>query len=263
MSREYIGAEREWMKGTVVALGGGGFSMSDSGLTSIDKYILELTGESRPKVCFIPTASGDASSYAHKFEAAFGGYAETSVLSLFCQQPWGYTDPRSLLDQDIVYVGGGSTANLLAIWRLHGLPEILEEAAGVGTVLAGISAGMNCWFESSSTDSFGPLAPLNDGLGFIPGSACPHYFGEPGRREKYLQWVGEGILGDGFAVDEYCALVMKDGIFDEAIAERPGHPAYRVIRQGHAGIEADLPVRLLGRPIAGSPSVSSPDGRAT
>lgn len=251
------------MRGTVVALGGGGFSMSDDGLTPIDEYILDLTGKSRPKVCFIPTASGDAPSYAQNFEAAFRGRAETCVLSLFCQQPWGYTDPQSLLEQDIVYVGGGSTANLLAVWRLHGLPDILKEAASRGTVLAGISAGMNCWFESSSTDSFGPLAPLHDGLGFIRGSACPHYFGEPGRRERYLEWVGQGILEEGYAVDEYCALVMTDGILDHVIAEEPGHPAYRVIREGNAGIEVDLPVRALASRPTSPRGLSSTGGQAT
>lgn len=219
--------------------------MSDDGLTPIDEHILSLAGTSRPKVCFVPTASGDAPTYAQKFEAAFDSRAEMSVLSLFCQQPWGYTDPLSLLDQDIVYVGGGSTANLLTVWRLHGLPEILEEAAARGTVLAGISAGMNCWFESSSTDSFGPLAPLNDGLGFIPGSACPHYLGEPDRREKYLKWVGEGSLHEGFAVDEFSALVMRDGALAEAITERPGRPVYRVVRDGRAGVEVKVPLRSL------------------
>lgn len=233
------------MRGTIIALGGGGFSMSEDGLTAIDHYILNLAVKPRPKVCFVPTASGDALSYSHKFEAAFSGHAETSVLSLFCQEPWGYTDPASLLDQDIVFVGGGSTANLLAIWRLHGLPEILEEAAGRGTILAGISAGMNCWFESSSTDSFGPLAPLADGLGFIPGSACPHYLGEPDRREKYLKWVGEGALEQGFAVDDYSALVMRDGALAEAITERPNRPVYRVVREGDAGREVEVPVRSL------------------
>lgn len=137
--------------------------MSDDGSSLIDDHLLELTGRSRPRVCFVPTASGDDDDYSGRFVAAFTGRAETSVLSLFCHEPWGYSDPRVLLEQDLVYVGGGSTANLLAVWRLHGLPAILREAAAQGTVLAGISAGMNCWFEGSSTDSFGPLAPSPTG----------------------------------------------------------------------------------------------------
>ena len=223
--------------------------MSDDGGSLIDDYLLDLTGVSKPRVCFIPTASGDAESYGRRFEAAFAGRAETSVLSLFGRDPWGYSDPRMLLDQDLLYVGGGSTANLLALWRAHGLTELLREAAGNGTVLAGISAGMNCWFEASSTDSYGPLAPLADGLGFISGSACPHYLGEPDRREKYLGWVAAGALPDGYAVDDYAAIVMRDGSLDEAISEHPDRPVFRVERDGATAVEHDILVRVLRRAL--------------
>ncbi len=219
--------------------------MSDDGSSLIDDHLLELTGRSRPRVCFVPTASGDDDDYSGRFVAAFTGRAETSVLSLFCHEPWGYSDPRVLLEQDLVYVGGGSTANLLAVWRLHGLPAILREAAAQGTVLAGISAGMNCWFEGSSTDSFGPLAPLPDGLGLVAGSACPHYLGEPGRRELYRRWVGAGALADGWAADDYTAVVTRDGAFVEAVAEQPDRPVVRVVREGETGVEHEVGVRLL------------------
>lgn len=233
------------MKGTVVALGGGGFSMSEDGSSAIDDHVLDLTGKARPRVCFVPTASGDADGYSQRFEAAFAGRADTSVLSLFCHEPWGYSDPSMLLDQDVVYVGGGSTANLLAVWRLHGLPDVLEQAAANGTVLAGISAGMNCWFEGSSTDSYGSLAPLTDGLGFIQGSACPHYLGEPGRREKYQRWVAAGVLGDGYAVDDHAAVIWRDGELVEAVAEQRARPVFRVDRTGDRATEHEVPVRLL------------------
>jgi peptidase E len=168
------------------------------------------------------------------------------VISLFCHEPWGYTDPSMLLEQDVVYVGGGSTANLLAVWRLHGLPEILAEAAGRGTILAGVSAGMNCWFAGSSTDSFGPLAPLDDGLGFIGATSCPHYLGEPDRRDRYVGWVADGSMGEGYAVDDYAALLFRDGELVEAVAERPGGTAFRVERRGdQRAVEVELPVRLL------------------
>jgi len=234
------------MIGTILALGGGGFSMSDDGTSAIDDFLLELTGKDRPRVCFIPTASGDADGYSQRFEAAFSGRAETSVLSLFCHPPWGYSEPTMLLEQDAIYVGGGSTANLLAVWRLHGLPAILAEAAANGVVLAGISAGMNCWFDSSSTDSFGPLAPLADGLGFVRASACPHYLSEPGRRQQYLGWVADGSLGDGYAVDDHAAVLFRDGDVVEAVAEQPGRPVFRVERSGSGDAhEVELPVRLL------------------
>ncbi|WP_309066276.1 peptidase E [Microbacterium sp.] len=233
------------VQGTVVALGGGGFSMSDDGRSAIDDHILELADSSRPKVCFVPTASGDSVDYARRFEAAFAGRAEARVLSLFGNAVHDYSDPRALLDQDVVYVGGGSTANLLAIWRLHGVPAILREAMAAGTVVAGISAGMNCWFEGSSTDSFGPLAPLPDGLGFVAGSACPHYLGEPGRRQKYLDWVGSGTLPEGWAADDYTAVVFRDGEVEEAIAEREGRHVRRVVRDGDRGVEQAVATRLL------------------
>jgi dipeptidase E len=234
------------MIGTVLALGGGGFSMADDGTSAIDDYLLELTGRSRPRVCFVPTASGDAEVYGRRFEESFAGRAHTSVLSLFCQEPWGYADPTMLLEQDVIYVGGGSTANLLAVWRLHGLPSILAEAAARGVVLAGISAGMNCWFEGSSTDSFGPLAPLRDGLGLIRASACPHYLGEPDRREKYLGWVSDGSLPDGYAVDEYAAVLFRDGELVEAVAERPHRPVFRVERdESGTAVEVEVPVRQV------------------
>jgi dipeptidase E len=232
------------MIGTVLALGGGGFSVLDEA-SAIDDYLLQLPGRDEPKVCFVPTASGDADPYSERFEKAFADRAHTSVLSLFCHDPWGYTDPAMLLEQDIVYVGGGSTANLLAVWRLHGLPDILRAAAAKGTVLAGISAGMNCWFDASSTDSYGSLAPLPDGLGLLPGSACPHYLEEPDRRDKYLGWVASGALPGGYAVDQHTALLFRDGRFVEAVSEQSDHPAYRVERGPSGAVETELPVRLL------------------
>ena len=111
------------MIGTVLALGGGGFSMSDDGTSAIDDFLLDLTGRSRPRICFVPTASGDAEVYGRRFEDAFEGRAQTSVLSLFCKEPWGYTDPAMLLEQDVIYVGGGNTVSLLAVWRAHGVPS--------------------------------------------------------------------------------------------------------------------------------------------
>jgi peptidase E len=232
-------------RGTFVTLGGGGFAMSEDGSSLIDDYTLSLTGKSRPKVCFIGTASGDDLGFGQRFEAAFRDRAETSVLSLFCRDPWGYTDPAMLFDQDVVYIGGGSTANLLAVWRLHGLPEVLAQAAANGTIMTGVSAGMNCWYEGSSTDSFGPLAPLDDGLGFLPGSACPHYFGEADRQRRFQQWVADESLPEGYAADDHTALVWRDGVLVEAIGERPDATAFSVTRDGARAVEEALYVRYL------------------
>lgn len=236
---------------TIVVIGGGGFSMSETGESAIDDYLLELAtavsakrsteahhrrgggaASLTPRVCFVPTASGDNPNYIDRFEAAFDGRAETHVLSLFGQGEWEYHDPRMLVDMDLIYVGGGSTANLLALWRRHGVDEVMRIAAATGTILAGISAGANCWFEASSTDSFGPLAPLNDGLGFIPGSACPHYHGEPGRAETFRTWIESGRLpGPGLAIDDHAAVVFESVTATSVIAESPEAHAYLV--DGH------------------------------
>ena len=137
-----------------------------------------------------------------------------------------------VLAQDVVYVGGGNTASLLAVWRAHGLDRILRRAWEEGIVLCGISAGMNCWFASSVTDSFAlsALAPLHDGLGLIPGSACPHYDGEPGRRPTFQQLVGSGALDAGWAADEDAGLVFHGESLHEVVCSRPQACGYRVQR---------------------------------
>ena len=230
--------------GTVVAMGGGGFSHDDDDRV-LDDHLLSLARRLSPKVCFVPTASGDAEAYVERFLDSFTDLrADASVLRLFQRDR---SDLRAhVLAQDVVYVGGGSTANLLAVWRVHGLDETLVRAARAGVVLAGLSAGMNCWFDASVTDSFGPdLQPLHDGLGLVPGSACPHYDGEEQRRPTYLGLVGAGTLPDGYAVDDDCALVIRDGRLVEAVAARPGARAYRVERDGDRAVEHALPVRVL------------------
>lgn len=245
------------MRGTVVTLGGGGFSdpdvAGDDGAhlvgSGLDDHLLALTGRDHPRVCFLGTASGDAASYVEQFRDAFDGRAETSVLALFSPQVEDLVPVDRLehvLTQDVVYVGGGSTANLLALWRLHGRDTLLVEAAARGTVLAGVSAGMNCWFEGSSTDSFGPLAALRDGLGMLPGSACPHYLGEADRRAAYRGMVASGELPTGVAVDDGVALVWRDGVLVEAVAERPDGQAFRVTAEHGTARETPLAVRHLG-----------------
>lgn len=230
------------MTGTFFTLGGGGFSMSEDGSSLLDDYLLTLVDKPRPKVCFVGTASGDSSTYIERFLRAFESRADATVCTLFAQRDYDYTDPSMLLDQDIVYVGGGSVANLLALWRLHGVDEVLEQAAAQGVVLAGISAGMNCWFEASSTDSFGSLSPLHDGLGFLPGSACPHYSNDDCRAENYPAWIANGALPPGYAADDGVALLWRDSALIEAVSERADGRAFRV----DAGGESAVTVRYLG-----------------
>jgi dipeptidase E len=241
--------DRPVTKSTVVAMGGGGFSMEpDNPL--LDDFVLELArgnrGCERPRVCFIATASGDAPTYIANFYAAFARKADASHLPLFVRS--GEPIEPFLLEHDVIYVGGGNTENMLAIWRLHGVDRALRRAWDEGIVLTGLSAGSLCWFETGTTDSFGPqLEALSRGLGLIPGSHSPHYDGEPNRRPRYQGMVADGVLPDGYAADDGAALVFRGTALAEVVASRPDARAYRVERAS-AGevVETVLPTRYLG-----------------
>jgi dipeptidase E len=230
----------------IVAMGGGGFSMEpDNPL--LDDFVLSLARRETPRIAFVATASGDAAPYVADFYRAFAARGcETSDVGLFDRR---IADLRAhVLAQDVVYVGGGNTASLLAVWRAHGLDRVLTEAWHAGVVLVGISAGMNCWFHQSTTDSFGPdeIAALDDGLGLLAGSACPHFDGEERRRPTYLQLVSEGILRDGWAADDGAALVFAGEDLLEVVASRPDATAYRVERTADGVSERRVPARFLG-----------------
>ncbi|GHJ41005.1 peptidase E [Streptomyces sp. TS71-3] len=228
-----------------LALLGGGFSTDDDRL--LDGWLLGHARAGRPKVCFVPTASGDAPAYIEKFRAAFGpDDCEPGVLALF-QRELSDDELRTfLLAQDVVYVGGGNTANLLAVWRTHGVDRLLGEAHDRGTLLCGISAGANCWAQGSHTDSFGPLTSLPDGLGLLPGSVCPHYDGEPGRRSSYLAAVASGALPAGWALEDGVGALFADGALAEAVTRAPRARLFRVEPDGQGGaVERAVPCRLL------------------
>ena len=230
----------------IVALGGGGFSQEpDNPL--LDEHILSLARRPHPRVCFLATASADSAVYVMGFYRAFAARdCIPTDVPLFERR---IADLRAfVLDQDVVYVGGGSTANLMAVWRTHGLDRILAEAWHAGIVLCGISAGMNCWFAESVTDSFHTenLAALKDGLGLIPASACPHYDAEEQRRPTYQRLVAAGELGDGWAADEGAALVFSGETLEEVVASRPDVAGYRVERIAGGVSEQRLETRFLG-----------------
>jgi len=185
----------------IVAMGGASLRPEDYD-PRLNDFVLSLARRERPRVCFVGTASGDAPEYVANFYRAFSGHHDCvpSDLGLFSRT---VADLRSfVLGQDVVWVGGGNTASLLAVWRMHGLDLVLREAWEAGVVLCGVSEGMNCWFEGSTTDSFGPtLAPLKDGLGILAGSCCPHYDSNEQRRPIYRGAVDRGELGPGYAAD--------------------------------------------------------------
>ena len=238
----------------IVAMGGGGFSMEPEN-PLLDAFVLDLARTSaarrgrdvtRPRVCFLPTASGDAEGYIGIFHEAFDGIAEAGELELF-RRTVGDVD-AFLLDQDAIYVGGGNTENMLAIWALHGVDRALRAAWEAGVVMAGLSAGSLCWFEAGTTDSYGPdLAILERGLGFLAGSHCPHYDGEPGRRPLYQRLIGEGRLSAGYAADDSAALVFRGTTLVECVSSVPAAACYRVERGADGAVsETQLPTRYLG-----------------
>jgi peptidase E len=230
----------------IIAMGGGGFSMEpDNPL--LDQFVLDQTGLARPRVCFLPHASDDTLRYIHNFFQAFTRLeCRPSSLSLFSPHT---PDIRGfLLEQDVIYVGGGNTKSMLALWREWSLDAVLREAWDKGVVLAGISAGANCWFEACSTDSFGngSLRPLNC-LGLLAGGFCPHYDGEAQRRPTLQAMVEARELPDSWACDDGAALHFIDGELREAVASRAAARAYRVTFDATRGAsETPFATRYLG-----------------
>jgi dipeptidase E len=223
----------------IVALGGRGTPAGP-----LNRYLLALTGKDRPRVCFLPTATGDAASAIVGFYDAFpASLCEPSHLELF-GVPRG--DVREhLLAQDVVYVSGGNSANMLAVWRVHDVDAMLREAWDAGIVLCGPSAGGICWFEDGVTDSFGPeLRRLDDGLGFLPGSFCPHYDSETARRPAFRRLVVDGLPA-GIAADDAVGVRFVGDALVEVVSERSGGSAYRVEAADDGVRETALDTRRL------------------
>lgn len=228
----------------IIAMGGGGFSMEPDNL-GLDRYILEQSQKPRPKICFLPTASADAEGYILNFYKAFTSLdCQPSYLSLF-NIPTADLE-GFILEKNILYVGGGNTRSMLALWREYELDKILFKAYQSGVILSGISAGANCWFESCSTDALPGDYQVLYGLGFLPGSFCPHYDGEPKRRPSYQAMIQNGLLKEGFAADDGAALHFVDDKLTHLISSRPEAKVYRVFKLDGEVQEETLNPRFLG-----------------
>jgi dipeptidase E len=211
-------------------VGFGGHEVGEPAYRALEDWLLGLTGKERPRALLVHTASAENLDYVVRFFDAFAGRAEVSHLDFF---PWPPAELREfVLGHDLVYVGGGNTANMLAIWREHGLDEIVREAWQEGVVLSGVSAGMICWFEAGVTDSYGPQLEALECLGLIPGSACPHYDGKERRRPRYHELVAGGMPG-GWAADDGVALHFEGWELTNVLTALPAKAAYRVaLREG-------------------------------
>jgi peptidase E len=229
---------------TIVAIGGGAFS-ADASRVRLEDYVLGLSDKASPRVCFIPTASGDSPSMIDQFYRVFShDRCRPTHLGLFDRRVW---DLRAfLLEQDIVYVGGGNTATMLAIWRLHRLDEALREAWQAGVILSGSSAGASCWHAGTVVDSFGPTTVLADGLQLIPASLCPHYDSEVERPPLFRGAVADGVILPGLALENDVAVRYEGTEVVELVAVRREARAWRV-EAGPEGVrEVAVPVRYLG-----------------
>ena len=211
---------------------------------ALDQYILVQAANKKPKVCFVPTASGDAEAYIDRFYAAFKKlHCVPSHLTLFkANQPHL---EQYIKSQDVIYVGGGNTKNMLALWREWHIDTYLKEAWHNGTIMAGISAGSICWFHQGLTDSLpGKLMPIKC-LGFLQGSNCPHYDGEKQRRPAYHKCIESGEMKPGYAADDGAALHFVDGKLYQVVTSRPNAKAYQVTVANRKISEIPLPVTTL------------------
>lgn len=222
------------IKKQILAIGGAGFHRYGTYVPSnfyFERYFLEQTGKAKPKVCFIPTASGESQQYLINFYQAFSRFdCQPSHLSLF--QPHTKDIEAFLLEQDAIFVGGGNTKSMLAVWREWSVDTYLRRAYEQGTVLGGVSAGSICWFEEGVTDSIpGPLTAIK-ALGFLPGSNCPHYDGEVERRPAYHRLIESNQLKDGIAIDDHVAVHYINGSIAHVVKTKPQGNAYQVCKDG-------------------------------
>jgi dipeptidase E len=212
---------------TIFAMGGGGFTMEPAN-PLLDDYVLSLSSAREPRILFLPTASGDTTPHINAFKERFSGRTCVAEhLSLFRLRETPRPLGEILMEQDIIYVGGGSMRNLLAIWGAHELDSLLVRAWERGIVLAGLSAGAMCWFEAGLTRSSGPPEPLA-GLGLLPGSLTVHADGEPERLPVWLACVRDGSMLGGWALDGGVGLLFRGEQLDRIVSSRPGAEAQRV-----------------------------------
>jgi len=195
------------MNRQIIAIGGGGFGRNP-GEGIIENYILNQSNAKNPNICFIPTATGDNEAYKNNYYATFTKLNCNPVhLDFFKRTP----DLESLInEQDVIFVGGGNTKSMLAVWKDWGLDFILHEAYKNGVVMSGVSAGAICWFEQGITDSWSKDLKIMDCLGFVKGACCPHYDEEPERRPSLKNFLSQKVLESCYAVDGGCALHIQD-----------------------------------------------------
>jgi dipeptidase E len=251
------GAERERL---IFAMGGGGFTMEPNN-PLLDDYVLTLAVAREPRILFLPTASGDTTTQINAFYARYGGReCVPTHVSLFRLGDLERPLEEVVLEQDIVYVSGGSMRNLLAIWGAHGLDELLTRAWQSGIVLAGLSAGAMCWFDGGITCSSGAPEAIG-GLGLVKGSLTVHADGEPERLPAWLASVREGSLPGGWAADDGVGLLFGGETLERVVSSRPGAGAQRVDALAGELVRHRLEPELLGADVPSPPPPLDDDVR--
>lgn len=231
------------MKRQIIALGGGGFAMEPRN-KRLDSYILSQANSSNPKICFLPTASGDSRNYIQRFYHFFDKQrCVPNHLEIF--KPI-YSDFESfLLGQDIIYVGGGNTRNMLLLWKEWGIDEILKKAYHQGILLTGLSAGAICWFEQGITDPENAELYVINGLGFLSGSCCPHYDGENKRKPAYKRLILSGSAKDGYGIDDGVGLHFVNEQLFKAVSSRKKANAFFAHIKDDNFLEGKLKVQYI------------------
>jgi dipeptidase E len=236
----------------ILAIGGGGFLMEDAP-SPIDSHVLHLTGKTKPRVCFLPTPSGDLPEHIEKFYAAFGSSVCQPSHMAFFRKPSAGAVPLAefrdhLLTQHVIYVGGGNTKSALGVWREWGATEVLARAYAAGVLLAGMSAGAMCWFEAGLTDSYwgAGYQPLSC-LGFLPGGCGVHYHSEPERASRLHSAIAASAVPPSVAIDDFAAVLFENEAVSTAFSWAPGAGAYRVALDGGRALETPLECTALRR----------------
>lgn len=216
------------MSSHIIAIGGGGFLSGTA--PELDAYVLRQARREKPHIGFIGAASGNSSEHLQRFHERFSAFdCRPSHLDFFGRTPDIGSWIRS---KDVIYVGGGNTKTLLAIWREWGVVEHLQQALRDGVVLAGVSAGAICWFEYGITDSFAAGMSAIQGLGILPGSCCPHYSSEPERPPLFEKLIASQAIPAGIAIDDGVAVHFIDGLPRQVLSAQAGHHAHRVASSG-------------------------------
>jgi dipeptidase E len=238
----------------IVAIGGGGF-LIERGLSHLDEFFVRATGVRRPRVCFVSTAAGDPEEMLEKYYGAFSKLGCRPSHLAFFRKPRRGSIPlhgieKGLLAQDAIYVGGGNTRSMLAVWRAWGLDRILRKAWNSGIVLGGMSAGAICWFEYGATDSLGlGRSSALSCLGFLPGSCSPHFDGEPHRRTDFRRLISRGKVPSGIGIDDGVAVLYRNQSIAEVVSNRARATAYWVTRRSGVVVLEPLPATRLNRSL--------------